>query len=226
MKWLKRYSIIMNESKVPTSQNKEELEWEMTDEMYEIDYDSFLKDFSYKEFFGIGLTGLQYINVECLDPKFEWYVEMPKSSNEFINRLVKLVDYGPFINVSQFYDDTGWKGNFEWFKRNLIIILRTDVGGVSGGSCWDDSDPREYNTNNDITFDDFYNEFRPKLKSIIDKYMNFLDADKLIDEMKKKDILYEDSYTEYEYYGNCTYYKCIYVKFYDLYKFLGDYSTF
>ena len=107
-------------------------------------------------------------------------------------------------------DDNTWHINFE----KDFIISKVEIGGTSGGSCWDTSDPRDYTcyVKNTREFFDFFmhklcQEFRPDVPFII--YNDFVN----------KNITNEE-FTEREYYGNKTSY-CVYKLNYDnLFEFL------
>ena len=72
--------------------------------------------------------------------------------------------------------------------------MRWSPGGVSGGSCWDDSDPQHY-TNH---------EPKPKFK-VLDLVIKRLNSD--ISYLKYREIeelIHTASHEEGEYYGNST----------------------
>lgn len=84
-----------------------------------------------------------------------------------------------------------------WIPNNVkepVIYMRWSPGGISGGSCWDDSDPQPY-----------YNEdIKPRFEAL-DKVLMKLCPN--ISYLQYKDIealIKRNSDTEWEYYGNCT----------------------
>ena len=87
------------------------------------------------------------------------------------------------------------------------------VGGLSGGSCWDEGESKHY-------YRQSY-EKEPDLKDLDNLFdelklnLNFRAYKKIISECIKY-----DEYTECEYYGNTSEYKIKYVEFKDLYNIL------
>lgn len=83
-------------------------------------------------------------------------------------------------------------------------VIRVEIGGVSGGSCWDDSNPAPYtcdyvNVDTDFIYD---------ILMEIDQNIPFLICRNI-----KKECVSESIDTEYEYYGNCTRYRNIKIDF-------------
>lgn len=77
------------------------------------------------------------------------------------------------------------------------ISVKWEIGGYSGGSCWDDSNPQPYTTDNlEPKFDEFNAILREVCPNI--SHLNYLELESLIK---------YSNYTYAEYYGNCTKYK-------------------
>lgn len=77
--------------------------------------------------------------------------------------------------------------------KGLVVYQRYETGGVSGGSCWDDSNPEAYSVSEVPEFkvlDLVLRELSPNI--------SYLDYKKIESEIKSN-----ENY-EYEYYGNCT----------------------
>ena len=91
------------------------------------------------------------------------------------------------------------------------IYVRVETGGVSGGSCWEDSDPEPYETDNTLP-DDF-----PALDCLMQGIRPCLSKQ---EHKGLLSLVTEDSYTDYEYYGNCTYYRFKMASLPDLYGYL------
>lgn len=91
-----------------------------------------------------------------------------------------------------------------------FIIQHWLTGGVSGGSCWDSSDPRPYTENN--TPKGF--EALDKILEVVCPTISFLQYKKL------SELINSASATNYEYYGNRDDYEYQYVNLKDLYDFL------
>lgn len=96
-----------------------------------------------------------------------------------------------------------------------ILMVKWETGGMSGGNCWDNSDPRPYKTNEkepDFTIlDDILALFCPD--------MNFLTYKTLVGK-----VVEYDEYTEHEYYGNSVDYSYKRVDLEQLYKELQGVS--
>jgi hypothetical protein len=78
----------------------------------------------------------------------------------------------------------------------IRLTHKYEVGGISGGSCWDDSDPQPYTVSrpdNEFEIFDF-------LLSKLNPRISFLEYKKLEKQIKQEEI------TDREYYGNCTEY--------------------
>lgn len=93
-----------------------------------------------------------------------------------------------------------------------VIYMRWSPGGVSGGSCWDSSDPRRYDNDdkepNFMALDEVLKIVAPNIT-----YLQYKDLEKLI---------HSNSETEYEYYGNSEDWEVKYLVLSDLEKFLKE----
>lgn len=116
----------------------------------------------------------------------------------------------------------------EWRKRNGSIIVKTCTGGYSGGSCWDDDAnyARPYETGNRVEYEDFEKFIEHILVSIFGRNHAFADIPKLLEELRKSNLVIEDFDTNYEYYGNSDNYQMYYIKLWDLYQFLAKQGAF
>lgn len=77
--------------------------------------------------------------------------------------------------------------------KEPVVYLRYEIGGYSGGSCWDDSNPQPYSLSevpNWDVLDTVINELKPNIT-----YMQFKAIERLV---------HTNEETEYEYYGNST----------------------
>jgi len=91
-----------------------------------------------------------------------------------------------------------------------VIYMRWETGGVSGGSCWDDSDPQPYTSDNEKPkfecLDLVIKELMPNIS-----FMQFREVEKLIKSTEE---------TDWEYYGNCTNFDIEYIILEDLERLL------
>ena len=97
--------------------------------------------------------------------------------------------------------------------KELVIYSRYETGGVSGGSCWDSSDPQPYSRQ------------PPKDRMrVLELVLKVLKPQISFLEYKMIDGLIEDNYnTQYEYYGNSTDYCIEYIKLSELYEALAKF---
>ncbi len=126
--------------------------------------------------------------------------------------LLKIVDLPVYVEQKTNHDDFpryGTKPKKEVIPNSEFIEVRHSTGGMEGGSCWDDSEPRPYTSSDDpeelTQFDTILEHFCPNMTFI--QYKNLY-----------RDVVTTSSDTEYEYYGNSTNYNVIRCKLYDLYQ--------
>lgn len=94
--------------------------------------------------------------------------------------------------------------------KGLVIYCRTETGGISGGSCWDSSNPQPYTERQTDRFKalDFVLE---KLKPEI-TYFQYKQIEKLVKNNEE---------TERDYYGNSTDWLVEYIVLSELEAFLN-----
>jgi len=96
--------------------------------------------------------------------------------------------------------------------KEPVIYCRYESGGVSGGSCWDESDPQPYERDAPKdkmrVLDLVLKEISPDIS-----FLQFREIEKLV---------HTNSETEYEYYGNCTEFEIEYIVLSELYDFLEN----
>lgn len=99
--------------------------------------------------------------------------------------------------------------------KTPVIYMRWRTGGVSGGSCWESSNPQHYTCSGDKpkfeVLDLVLKEIAPNIS-----YLQFREIEKLI---------HTNSETEYEYYGNCTEFDIEYIILSDLIRMLHSFSN-
>lgn len=113
-----------------------------------------------------------------------------------------------------------WNSNYhEQFKikkvpdDKKIIEQSWEVGGISGGSCWDNSSPQPY-TKEDV--DTTFTKLDDAIM-VVCPQIDFLQYKKLI-----KDLVITTSFSEWEYYGNCTDYSIKRINLLDFYNWLVE----
>lgn len=95
------------------------------------------------------------------------------------------------------------------FEKRYVLYHRQNTGGYSGGSCWDDSNPRPYEVD--------YNDEFPILDIFLEKYapnVTYLEYKKI------QKLIQDNNETEYEYYGNRTDYRVRWIVLEDLINLL------
>ena len=119
-----------------------------------------------------------------------------------------------FIKIAKDQDvriGRGKPGRYNENDQADCLFDQVETGGVSGGSCWDSSNPRGYSTGKSLGrfsgLSTLVREVKPDI--------SFLDYEAILDQVKTGE------YTEYNYYGNETYYACQYIYLKDLYEALG-----
>ena len=101
---------------------------------------------------------------------------------------------------------------------NICFFEKEDVGGVSGGSCWESSDPEPY------TRQEGYEEAKRCFEEKFDEIL--MDLCPNISFLQYKNIynkcVKSTTTTSYEYYGNSTVYYILYCTVKNLYDILMD----
>ena len=92
------------------------------------------------------------------------------------------------------------------------LYFSCDIGGYSGGNCWDDTEPSYYRNNNELSYD--------KLDSLLEKVcpkLSFLEYRKITKLLSEK-----QTWSENEYYGNTTDYEYQILPLKELYDLLTE----
>ena len=101
------------------------------------------------------------------------------------------------------------------------ILASGEIGGISGGSCWDSSDPQPYS--NPEGYQESVNAINKYLATLLKEicpHISFLDYNIIYDGIIES---YEDQH--YEYYGNRTDYICHYITLKELYDRLVEHQV-
>lgn len=84
--------------------------------------------------------------------------------------------------------------------KKPVVYMRYETGGVSGGSCWDSSNPQPYSVSE-----------KPKFK-VLDLVLKELKPDLTYLQFREiEDLVHTNEETQHEYYGNSTDYKVEYI---------------
>ncbi len=84
--------------------------------------------------------------------------------------------------------------------KEPVVYMRWSSGGVSGGSCWDSSNPQRYTNDNSPEF-----KALDLTLEIIDPNITYLTYKKI------EKLICSSEETDWEYYGNCTDYEIKYI---------------
>ena len=97
------------------------------------------------------------------------------------------------------------------YQKDEVLFWCWETGGVSGGSCWEDSDPQPYDT--------YAEEPKP---TPLDSLLTEVCPDLPLSKFRKieRDLLKQDCFSENEYYGNHTDYSYKYISIRDLYDLI------
>ncbi len=135
---------------------------------------------------------------------------------DFISRIkeagISADPYHPF-SLEKIFIYSGNRCQKKMANPIPYIIQYWDAGGVSGGSCWDSSDPQSYvGETAPRLFPDF-----DKILMLIVPNISFLQYQTI-----QNEVLKEGEETEYAYYGNSTTYGYRLVILEDLYNKLVE----
>jgi len=98
--------------------------------------------------------------------------------------------------------------------KTPVVYMRWRTGGISGGSCWDSSNPQRY------TEDEGEPEFKI-LDLVLEKLMPNISY---LQYKKISDLIHTNDETEWEYYGNCTDFEIKYIVLDELIKLLKSFQ--
>lgn len=123
-------------------------------------------------------------------------------------QIIEINDKAPY-NQGIFIEPYGCDG-----IKEHVVYMRWETGGISGGSCWDSSNPMPY-TNK---------EPKPRF-TVLTQVIKVLKPDLTFFEYEEiKDMIISTDKTEWEYYGNSTDYGIEYIKLKDLINKLEEFN--
>ena len=125
-------------------------------------------------------------------------ISLPKKKAKKISAWDR-AEYSPYRNV-------------QWYNGVLALTNSWSTGGMTGGNCWNDDSPRSYTSDEKepewITLDEILEYFCPDISYLKHK--------------KLMSLAQYETWTEYEYYGNCTDYAMKVLPLETLWKFLSE----
>jgi len=198
-------------------------EWELADERSYISFDKFFDNLPFSEFnkYEYGKIHDAGINAPLTNSNRHSY----SSFSVDVNGQKLTFSSSNSITAPPYFSD-----NKDWTKRNLMIYISVNTGGASGGSCYDtgEDDGAFPYDGESIYLSDFLDYLKPKLDVILEDYANTKSSSELIELLRTQDynLIREDSYSNYEYYGNYDDYGVLYITLYDLFKFLAKNDAF
>ena len=138
------------------------------------------------------------------------------SYDDFLSAVKNIkVNLDPYMyfNIDKLFIYEGYDKKKE---RKPFIVQKWETGGVSGGSCWESSDPQHY---------DLGDSEKPKgfvdleaILQVVAPSITFLQY-RLLEK-----IIKTGEETHYEYYGNYTTYGYELILMEDLYKILAEFN--
>ena len=132
----------------------------------------------------------------------------------------KYANYDKFLKASEYYIDRVDENYhyheidmpFKPYKKDdLIFSTYIITGGLSGSSCWDNSPPEPYTSNEKQDFSDLKNYLKKLNVNLTDSQFKNLVSK-----------FHEDEYSEYDYYGNRDDYKVSYLSAKEIYDYLNS----
>ncbi len=102
-------------------------------------------------------------------------------------------------------------------SKSHYLTVKWYTGGISGGSCWNDSNDSNYYSSSGNPPEELHD-----LDTILEQVkpdLSFLQYKKLT-----KQLVKTDNWSVGEYYGNSSEYMCKYIDLRDLYNYLRDYE--
>jgi hypothetical protein len=143
--------------------------------------------------------------------------------NEFTLKCIELAPYElqEMLLVDQGCYGEKWCTKSRWHRYNkkdikdekFVLRVEWSTGGVSGGSCWDSSDPHPYTSNEppaELTeLDAILENFHPNVSFI--QYKNLLNT-----------LVEHGTRHENEYYGNSTDYRWKKIELEKLYDYMKE----
>jgi hypothetical protein len=99
--------------------------------------------------------------------------------------------------------------------KGHVIYMRWHTGGVSGGSCWESSNPERYETGHK----------RPKFEVLDLVLKELMPSISYLQFREIEDLIHTDSETDREYYGNCTDYDIEYIVLSELIEALEGFTS-
>ncbi len=107
-----------------------------------------------------------------------------------------------------------WDGKYHSECR-MAIGRTVETGGVSGGSCWDSSNPTAYSENYVL----------PDISKFVESVILYFFEDiSLKKYLQAKSIYRHSDFQKYEYYGNRTDYRSAYIYVDELYRMLVSFQ--
>lgn len=122
------------------------------------------------------------------------------------------MEYNTFLKkVKQATSISERPSSCSYENKGDYLVHMYETGGMSGGSCWCD-DPSEYSVEK---IEDDFTKLEDVLTAIVPQltYLQF---------KKINRVVKSTEYTDYEYYGNCTYNTILYIAVTELYKILNE----
>jgi len=138
----------------------------------------------------------------------------------FLKLIKELCDQDKDYSYRGQYDEKAAKNSWDRGRYNLEdkdtepqLSVKWETGGISGGSCWDSSNPQPYSSSEpegELTIlDALLEEINPNITFI--QYKNLYNK-----------LINSDTDSVGEYYGNCTDYGIKFIRVKELYEYMDE----
>ena len=162
----------------------------------------------------------------------DWNNRFQNRDNTDVEYDVELVNW----NDSSVYNRSDGSGGLrfnreidkDYSKKTGFIEAYIRTGGYSGGSCWDDENnySRPYETDYSLDVDDLIKFIEHMLGSVIGRNPVGISMSELMRKLRESNLIQEDDWSNYEYYGNSDDYRSYFITLWDLYVFLAKEQVF
>lgn len=162
----------------------------------------------------------------------DWNNRFQNRDNTDVEYDVQLVNWND-MSVYNRSDGTGGlrfdrEKDKDYSRKTGFIEAYIRTGGYSGGSCWSDEDnyARPYETDYSLEVDDLIKFLEHMLGSVIGRNPVGISMSELMRKLRESNLIQEDDWSNYEYYGNSDDYRSYFITLWDLYVFLAKEQVF
>jgi hypothetical protein len=136
------------------------------------------------------------------------------NEQEFTNNVSKLVTIYSLVKYKNKYSSDEAMRDSKNPTIDDYLFIEWSTGGVSGGSCWESSDPQPYSTD----------EPEPEFTDLENVLLSIFPSIPYLQYKAFASLIKEDYRTEYEYYGNSIDYSNKRISLRDIYDKLREFN--